>query len=293
MALLKIPQLNYVVFEAIKFPIVTDDKGNESLGEPVQDKVVVLDRLFTSIKYSHTALNTNTKFFGDSYLTDKGGLAPVRIEMKGTFGYYALRRGTSVRTGFERFKEFRDELFNKVQSISESLEDVTLADKSRCIYGLNFYDMVNHFWGEVDIKEFLATSDANIHTKLQMYEVSMLGLNKLIAVQSQDFLVTLIRKTIELPSIEEDLEKHIQNYIDDILNNNEDLKNLWKSVQDIKSKLSFLGDIKTGIDYAKQFIDQSKIMDANLNSLIGGLSWSSNPLGSLISEGKNFIPILN
>jgi hypothetical protein len=286
MALLKIPQLNYVVFEAVRFPVIKDDSGKDSLGQPVQDKVLVLDRIFTSIKYTHTSLNTNTKFFGESYLTDKGGLAPVRIEMKGTFGYYALRRGIEVRTGFERFKEFRDELFNKIQSISESLDDTALADKERCIYALNFYDMVNHFWGEVDIKEFLSSADASVHTKLHMYEISMLGLNKIISVQSKDFLVSLIKKTIELQKIQEDLEKDILNWLE----KDEDLKEIWKSIQSFKE---IAGDVLTGIDYAKEFLNQTNQMNTIYNSYLNGLSLLQNPLGSLIGAGKSFLPILN
>jgi len=286
MALLKLPQLNYVVFEAVKFPITTDDKGKERFGDPLQDKVLVLDRLYTSIKYTHASLNNNTKFFGESYLTDKGGLAPVRIQMKGTFGYYALKRGSTVRTGFERFKEFRDELFNKVQSISDSLVEKTLPNRKRYVYGLNFYDMINHFWGEVDIKEFLSSSDASVHTKLQMYEISMLGLNKLISVASKDFLVTLIRQAIEMQKIQENLEKNILEWLE----NEPFLGELWKSVQSVKS---LLGDLETGISFAKEYLEQTRRMDALYSSFSGGLSFLQNPLGSLISAGKSFIPVLN
>jgi hypothetical protein len=286
MALLNLPQLNYVVFEAVKFPITTTDTGKEQLGEPLQDKVLILDRLYTSIKYTHASLNNNTKFFGESYLTDKGGLAPVRIEMKGTFGYYALKRGSTYRTGFERFKEFRDELFNKVQSISDSLVENTLPDKKRYIYGLNFYDMINHFWGEVDLKEFLSSSDASVHTKLQMYEISMLGLNKLVSVASKDFLVTLIRQAIELQEIQEELEKDIMEWIE----NEPYLGELWRSIQSVKS---LVGDLETGIGFAKEYIEQARQMNNLYNSISGGLSLLQNPLGNLISAGKSFIPILN
>lgn len=285
MALLKIPQLNYVVFEAVKFPINTDDKGNETLGEPVQDKVLVLDRIYTSVKYTHAALNNNTKFFGETYLTDKGGLAPVRIEMKGTFGYDALLRGSTVRTGFERFKEFRDELFNKVQSLEESFEGNSNPENKRYVYGLNFYDMITHFWGEVDIKEFLSSSDANVHSKVQMYEISLLGLNKLIEVSSNDFLVTLIRQTIELQKIQENIEKDILKWLEE----QEILGDLWESVQSVKN---LLGNINTGMNYANELLKQTRQMDSIYNNLFGGLQYLENPVGALLSGGKSFIPIL-
>ena len=80
---------------------------------------------------------------------------------------------------------------------------------TRKIYGLNFYDMINHWWGQVDLKSFLANMNARTHTKLQYYDINMLGLGKLIDVESRDILTRLLKLAIKWDQWDKETMKKI------------------------------------------------------------------------------------
>jgi hypothetical protein len=264
MALKNLPQLNYVLFEAVKFPILTDENNIEYLGPPEQDKVLLLDRVYTAANYSYTSLSTNTKFFGeDNYLNDKGGMAPVQIRLTGTFGYEPIRRGRNIRNGFQRLKEFRDDLFKKINSVTESLVDKTLPTRKRYIYQCNFYDMIHHEFLRIDLKKFDPNADGRIHTKLHFYTINLEGIGPIVDVQGKDLLLKLIKGAIKVEEIRENVEKEIEEWIRSI-----------PVIGDIygfsNNMLDVFADVETTAQFANEYLSQVNAMNALYDQTLFG-----------------------
>lgn len=295
MALKNLPQLQYVLFEAIRFPIIIGDDGTETLGPPEQDKVLLLDRVYTSANYDYQALSTNTKFFGeDNYLNDKGGMAPVQIRLTGTFGFAGIRRGRTVRNGFQRLKEFRDELFKKINSVKESLVDKTLPTRKRYIYQCNFYDMINHEWMRIDLKKFNPNADGRIHTKVHFYTMTLEGIGPIIDIQGKDILIKLIKAAIKTEEMRERIAAAFERWLSE-------QPYIGEAYKTLNTIIDVFADLETTIGFANEYSAQANIMNSqyeqalrgitSLGGTFGNLNFT-NPIGSVIGKLGSYIPIV-
>ncbi len=280
-----LPQLNYILFEVIRIPINRKDDGTEELGAPEQDNVVMLDRVYTSIRYQHGVLSSTFRGFSEEVLQDKAGLKPVRIKMTGTFGHAALRRGRKLLTGFQRFKEFRDDLFNKVNSIKDSLIDKNLPTKKRYIYGLNFYDMIHHWWGRIDLQGFLPTSDARVSSIIPFYDIDCVGMGEIIDVNGRDMLVKLVKSAIKIAQLQELVEGEFIKWINEIPYIGE----IYRAGDEI---LDIISDIEISIQFANQYLAQTNQMHNLYNQVQQGFISTAGQRIPNLESLKSYIPVI-
>jgi len=212
LSLLSIPKLPYIVFELISIPIEKTLNGSvtvESQGNPVVVDTVIMDVLPSKINYGYSSKKNYNAGVGDGNVNViKGGLAPQRIMLEGTFGKRFIRRGAKIQDGFGRLKEFRN-LFIKSQSISTIKSDDP--NKKRSIPAMNFYDFTIHYWGAADLDTFEIDEDAQRFNTLPTYKVQLTGMGSLIQVRSTDPLLRNLQYAIKLQETFDAVNEEIQN----------------------------------------------------------------------------------
>lgn len=194
-SLLTLPPLPYIVFELLRYKQEDLTADNELTKEPESLDIIVMDVLPTQINYSFSGKNGYNVGVGDDNVTVvKGGQAPTKISLNGTFGQRVIRRGLTFMDGFRRLKEF-ERIFKLSQSV-----DITndKPDAFNYIYGMNFYDFTHLEWQAVNLDNFNINKNAHTHSIIPSYSISFTGIGKLIQATPRDPLLRNLKFFVEV-----------------------------------------------------------------------------------------------
>ena len=213
--LLNLPPLPYCIFELLRFRKndVSLSTG-EIYGPAESTEVIVFDVQPTRFSYEFTGkTGLNAGLGDDNYTLVRGGEAPRKIVLQGTFGNRLISRGGVTRDGFERMQQFK-KMARKSVSINDSFPS-NLPDAFQYIYGMNFYDFNERYWEAVNLDSFSIEKDAVSNSIIPNYTIRMMGLGKLIdAVPKDPFLRNLklaIKIQEEFDQINEGIIELLQN----------------------------------------------------------------------------------
>lgn len=208
-----------MVFELIRYPILltasqedAESGSGDIVGAPEEVDVVVLDVLPSEIVYKRGNKATYHVGAGDGNTTvDKGGNAPIKVMLTGTFGNRFINRGIKVQDGFGRLKEFR-KFFEKSNTLDD-MQNHSLVDNKRYIYGLNYYDFTFHEWFSINLDTFDVSGNAERNSKLPFYQISFTSLGKFIRVDSQDPILRNLKVAIAVQEQFDEWNAEIDKFI--------------------------------------------------------------------------------
>ena len=230
LSLLSLPPLPYIIFELLRYKqedVVADNQLNK---EPESLDVIIMDVLPSQINYGFAGKNSYNVGVGDDNVTVvRGGEAPRKISMQGTFGYRVIRRGLSALDGFGRLKQF-EKMFRKSQSLNGALTN-TKPDAFSYIYGMNFYDFTHLHWEAVNLDTFNINKNAQAANHLPSYSVNMTGLGSIISATPKDPLLRNLKIAI---LVQEFLEK-TNSDIDEFIANSPILSGIEEVMADIET----------------------------------------------------------
>lgn len=213
-SLISLPPLPYIVFELLRYKQEDVTADNQLNKEPESLDVIIMDVLPTQINYSFSGKNGYNVGIGDDNVTVvRGGQAPTKISLQGTFGQRIIRRGLNITDGFGRLKQF-EKMFRKSQSLNDALANKK-PDEFNYIYGMNFYDFTHLYWQAVNLDTFNINKNAQTNSRLPFYTVNLTGLGALIDATPKDPLLRNLKIAIK---VQEFLEQTQQD-VDDFINN--------------------------------------------------------------------------
>ena len=203
LSLLTLPPLPYIVFELLRYKQEDTTSDNQLVKQPESLDVIIMDVLPSQINYTFAGKNGYNVGVGDDNVTIvRGGQAPTRISLQGTFGARTIRRGIGYTDGFGRLKNF-EKMFRKSQSIEGALVN-NKPDEFGYIYGINFYDFTHLFWGAANLDTFNINKNAQVNTKVATYTLNLTGIGKLIDATPRDPMLRNLKLSIK---VQEWLEK--------------------------------------------------------------------------------------
>lgn len=214
LSLLNLPSLPYLVFELLRYKVETQPSG-ETIRSAESIDTLLMDINPEIFDYAYSARQSYNSGEGDNNTRNiKGGNAPTKISIEGTFGQKARWRGIKLMNGFGRQKEFIA-MFKKSNSLTDVIED-KLTDEFRYVYGLNYYDFNHHEWGAISLDTLRIKSNARAINGISSYTVSFTLFGDLITAVSKDPLIRNLRFAIEVQKKLDEANQEIENF----LNNN-------------------------------------------------------------------------
>ncbi len=196
LSLLTLPPIPYIVFELLRYKQEDITSDNQLAKQPESLDVIIMDVLPSQINYSFSGKNGYNVGIGDDNVTVvRGGQAPVKMSLQGTFGARVIRRGLGYTDGFGRLKNF-EKMFRKSQSINQVLAN-NKPDEFKYIYGMNFYDFTHLYWGAVNLDTFNINKNAQVNTKVATYTINMTGIGKLIDATPKDPMLRNLKFAIK------------------------------------------------------------------------------------------------
>lgn len=197
LSLLTLPPLPYIVFELLRYKQEDTTSDNQLVKQPESLDVIIMDVLPSQINYTFAGKNGYNVGVGDDNVTIvRGGQAPTRISLQGTFGARTIRRGIGYTDGFGRLKNF-EKMFRKSQSIEGALVN-NKPDEFGYIYGINFYDFTHLFWGAANLDTFNINKNAQVNTKVATYTLNLTGIGKLIDATPRDPMLRNLKLSIKV-----------------------------------------------------------------------------------------------
>lgn len=269
--LLTLPPLPYVIFELLRFKVDDVTRTGDIIGAAESVDVIVMDVLPTRFTYEFTGKNGINSALGDGNNTViRGGEAPRRITLQGTFGQRYISRGGVTRNGYERLQQFKN-LARKSLSVNDSFPE-NLPDSFRYVYGMNYYDFNERYWEAINIESFMIEKDARTHSIVPTYSVKMIGLGKIIDAIPKDPLLRNLKIAIK---VQEELDK-INNEILGVLEN----------------ELDFIPEILADIETLQIATTAASQMAGQYNQILGmpltnGLQSILSPLAQVGSSLGN------
>jgi hypothetical protein len=140
----------------------------------------------------------------------RGGEAPTRISLQGTFGARTIRKGVGYVDGFGRLKNF-EKMFRKSQSIDGALAN-NKPDEFGYIYGINFYDFTHLYWGAANLDTFNINKNAQVNTKVATYTLNLTGIGKLIDSTPRDPMLRNLKYAIKAQEWFEQANKDFEEF---------------------------------------------------------------------------------
>lgn len=211
LSLLSIPPLPYIVFELLRYKQEDVTQEGQILREPESLDTIIMDVLPTHITYSYSGKNGYNVGVGDDNVTVvKGGEAPRKISLQGSFGARVIRRGLTILDGFGRLKEF-EKMFRKSQSLNDAIKDKS-PDEFKYIYGMNFYDFTHLHWESVNLDTFSVNKNAQTNVNLPTYTVNLTGLGDLITATPKDPMLRNLKVVIEFQKKLEEMNKDLDHF---------------------------------------------------------------------------------
>ncbi len=168
-------KLNHLVFELVEI--------EETTGLVIPVKTIHLVVMPRQISYIYPTRTAIEQTLGGGF-KDEFGLGLPRITISGYFGYMPRRVGLWLKHGWERLREFREDVF-KASHRTDSL------------YGLNFYDYVNDEKLNVNLDQF-QVQESTDRNNLPVYNLTMTAIGDVIKSQVDDPILSSITKAENL-----------------------------------------------------------------------------------------------
>ena len=177
---LAIPRTDYIVFELVK--INADDymKGEY---KAIQEETIYLAVLPQNFNYRLISRDS-LKQTDSSVFVNKFGMAPERCTLSGHFGVRPRFIAGNYTGGWDRLKQFEDEIVRK-----SKLDELPDADGNRFIYALNYYDFIWQRFGSINIQTFTVTGNSRENTQLPRYSIDFVIIGDLIEAESKDLML--------------------------------------------------------------------------------------------------------
>jgi hypothetical protein len=219
MASIRLKKGNIVVFQLLR-------KNLAGINEPAriwnEVKVVTLALQPSFIDYNYRGRSQINQTQERSGFVDKYGMLFTQVNMGGSFGSKPRRVGLSLKDGYTRLIEFRDEIVKKSNRVNDELDQKELntlaptniygqklqADvNAKYVYAINFYDFINDEMFAIDISTFNIRLDASYNTVLPTYKLGFQEIGDIIKVDTKDgVLKAQLAVASVIDSVQNDLD---------------------------------------------------------------------------------------
>jgi hypothetical protein len=283
MASIRLRKGNTIIFQLLR-------KNLAGINEPAriwnEIKVVTLAVQPSFIDYNYRGRSQINQTQERSGFVDKYGMLFTQINMGGSFGVKPRRVGLSLKDGYTRLIEFRDEIVKKSNRVNDELdlqEMNTFAPtnfygqklqtdiNARYVYAINFYDFINDEMFAIDISTFNIRLDASYNTVLPTYKLGFQEIGDIIKVERKD---GVLRAQLAIASVIDSVQNNLDIAVNTISSN--------AIFQTAELGISFLEDMNFQIDNLKAVLSSynaalsgTSIQSFAGSSSIGKISFSS------------------
>ena len=219
MASIRLRKGDLVIFQLLR-------KNLAGINEPAriwnEVKVVTLAVKPSFIDYNYRGRSQINQTQERSGFVDKYGMLFTQVNMGGSFGVMPRRVGLSLKDGYTRLIEFRDEIVKKSNRVNDALDQKELnavaptnaygqtlqADtNARYVYAINFYDFINDEMFAIDISNFNIRLDAAFNTVMPTYKLGFQEIGDIIQVATKDGVLKMqLAIASVIDSIQNDLD---------------------------------------------------------------------------------------
>ncbi len=219
MASIRLRKGDLVIFQLLR-------KNLAGINEPAriwnEVKVVTLAVKPSFIDYNYRGRSQINQTQERSGFVDKYGMLFTQVNMGGSFGVLPRRVGLSLKDGYTRLIEFRDEIVKKSNRVNDALDQKELnavaptnaygqtlqADtNARYVYAINFYDFINDEMFAIDISNFNIRLDAAFNTVMPTYKLGFQEIGDIIQVATKDGVLKMqLAIASVIDSIQNDLD---------------------------------------------------------------------------------------
>lgn len=198
MASIRLKRGNAIVFQLLRKNLAGFDEPARIWKEV---KVITLAVQPTYIDYNYRGRSQVNQTQERKGFVDKFGMLFTQVNMGGSFGSAPRRVGLSLKDGYTRLIEFRDEMVRKSNRVNDELDqkEATNANvqniygqtlqpdiNARYVYAVNFYDFINDEMFAIDINNFNIRLDAGYNTVLPTYKMGFQEIGDTIKVDTKD-----------------------------------------------------------------------------------------------------------
>ncbi len=221
--------INLKKSDAIVFQLLR--KNLAGIDEPAriwkEIKVVTLAVKPSFIDYNYRNRSQINQTQERSGFVDKYGMLFTQVNMGGSFGIQPRRVGLSLKDGYTRLMEFRDEIVKKSNRVNDELDQKEGTSQifggnnlgsdanAKYVYAVNFYDFINNEMFAIDITTFSIRLDSAFNTVLPTYKLGFQEIGDIIKVNTMD---GVLRALLAVSSVMDTIENEINyasNYITD------------------------------------------------------------------------------
>jgi hypothetical protein len=219
MASIRLKKGNVLIFQLLR-------KNLAGINEPAriwnEVKVVTLAVQPSFIDYNYRGRSQINQTQERSGFVDKYGMLFTQVNMGGSFGSKPRRVGLSLKDGYTRLIEFRDEIVRKSNRVNDELDLQEMntfaptnaygqklqADiNARYVYAINFYDFINDEMFAIDISNFNIRLDAGYNTVLPTYKLGFQEIGDTIKIDTKDgVLKALLLVSSAINAIQNELD---------------------------------------------------------------------------------------
>lgn len=185
MALLRIKTASAILFQLLRKNLAGNDQEARQWQEVSVTPMAVLP---STLNYEYGGRSVVTQTEPDSAFIDRYGLALTRVRMSGTFGIQPRRVGASIKDGYTRLLDFRDEVFK----LSHQARALKSDAGAKYVYAINYYDFIYDERFCVNLERFLPEVDARRNAFEPIYQLSFQSIGPLIEIQTQDVLLAML-----------------------------------------------------------------------------------------------------
>jgi len=165
MATLRVKRADAVIFQVVRKNLAGRDEAARQWKEV---RVHTLAVKPASIQYIEGSRSTITQTSPDAGFVDRFGSRLIRVNMTGTFGLQPRRQGLSIKDGYTRLLDFRDDVFRLSQRARQEKDDAN----THYVYAVNFYDFINDEKFAINLDQFSRTLDARRNAFEPTYDLS-------------------------------------------------------------------------------------------------------------------------
>jgi hypothetical protein len=178
------PRLNYLVFELIKIDTAKYRTNPNDSSAFTQEDVIYLAVKPDSINYQIQKRNYVLQSLNSTFIT-KYSYQPERCSLGGVFGHERRYVYGSYMTGWERLRQFTDNIINKSNEI----------DSGKSLYFINYYDFNFQKYSVIDINSWSLNGNASTHSIMPRYSLDFILLGELITpLTNKDSLLNMLVK---------------------------------------------------------------------------------------------------
>jgi hypothetical protein len=207
MASIRLKRGDYVIFQLLRKNLAGIDSTARNWTEV---KVVTLAVNPSYIDYNYRGRSQINQTQERSGFVDKYGMLFTQVNMGGSFGVKPRRVGLSLKDGYTRLIEFRDEIVKKSNRVNDELDQKeasnslifknTADTNAKYVYAINFYDFINDEMFAIDISTFNIRLDASFNTVLPTYKLGFQEIGDIIKTDTKDGVLKallLVSSTID------------------------------------------------------------------------------------------------